>query len=81
MKGIVKRSDVTAKAVMVEMFGKKIPVVAVSEINGVKAVDAVMPVRCKDCVHWKRFSEDSGDCDWIEMITNEHWFCADGEEE
>ena len=54
--------------------------VAINELKGLPAVDAVPVVRCKDCKHWHE--DIDATTKWLmchEIVTDRNWFCADGE--
>lgn len=49
------------------------------------AVDAVEPVRCGECKHWKKdvagCTEFVGYCDWANWMVGKTGFCIYGEKE
>ena len=53
-------------------------------------IDAVLVVRCKDCMYWRETGEGIGECERLEVADSDpeivhafqsahDWFCADGE--
>ena len=45
-----------------------------------KSAEVVEVVRCKDCEHWQRFEDDVfGNCTMAHGVTDEQFYCKDGE--
>ena len=72
-----------------------IPVVTKEEIDSMKTVDAEPVVRCKDCKHRPKRTDDEGtgfdfefpdemcpcQCEdgWYNWMPDDNWFCGNGE--
>ena len=85
MGDLISRQALDAKNIVhIEMFGRDFPVVAVATLKGLRPVDAVPVVRCRDCKHRQydsiigSFWCDGETCGGIEVEAD--FFCKDGEQ-
>lgn len=77
---LLEKSFLTEPATMINPYGGE-NVVRVEDIENAPAVDAVVPVRCKDCKHYGKNLENDTYCSSVNGLTDpeEDDFCSYGE--
>lgn len=84
---ISRQAALDAKNIVhIEMFGRVFPVVEVATLKGLRPVDAVPVVRCKDCMHYgftdNRIPEEQiWWCYFWDDVRSPDAYCSDGERE
>lgn len=77
---LISRSAMLEKQFPSDTIGEE-PVVWASDIENATAVDAVIPVRCGECKHFKRNLENDTYCSSVNGLSDpeEDDFCSYGE--